>query len=80
MSLIFFIIFAVMILGVMMLLSVIKGVASLIFRRPSSSYNAASGNQYRSSTSRGDSNSAGESKKVFSKNEGEYVSYEEIKD
>lgn len=76
MSFILFFILAVFILVLTLILSLVRGVSSLFFGR--SSYSAksrdASGDyeQY---------NQASESsQKIFSKEEGEYVSYEEIKE
>lgn len=78
MTLILFILCAILIFGVMILMSVAKGVAS-IFCKPSSSSGSGFGNN-RTSNNNNTYNSSNTTKKVFSKDEGEYVSYEEVKD
>lgn len=83
MTLIFFLIFSIAILGIMFVFSLIRGVASFIFGRPSSSpfsghrtnntYSSNNNEQYNHS-------SKNDQRKVFAKNEGEYVKFEEIKE
>jgi len=83
MTLIFFIIFAIAIFGVMMVFSLIRGVTSFIFGKPSSPFSGynQSNNSYTESN-RNQHNSATKThhRKVFSKDEGEYVKFEEIKE
>ncbi len=81
MGLILFILFAIILLGAIVLLSVVKSVSSFFSGKQASS----SGNTYNRSSSswnreEHDSYSVKTHKKVFSKDEGEYVPYEEIKD
>lgn len=69
----------------MVLLSVVRGVSSFIFGKPSTSHSGyTSNNRYTSnntsSSERSEHTSSGSNKKIFSKDEGEYVKYEEIKD
>lgn len=75
MSFLIFFIVAIFIFGVTLILSLVRGISSLIFGRSSgyakSNDYTAKGKQYDTSQS---------SKKIFSKEEGEYVSYEEIKE
>jgi len=82
MGFIFFLILAVVVFGIMMALTILRGVGSFIFGNPSSSsqdYNARSG--YSGTTKEEHyKNSAKPHRKVFSKDEGEYVKYEEIKE
>jgi len=81
MTLIIFIIFTVIILGVMFLLAVVRGVSSFVFGKPSYTTGNKSTNYYNSTTGREEHYNASKShKKVFAKDEGEYVSYEEIKE
>lgn len=81
MTLIFFIIFAIAIFGVMLVLTLLKGIASLLFGRSNTSSNnknnrySQKNNYYSQNSHSGDDN-----QKVFSKDEGEYVKFEEIKD
>lgn len=80
MTFILFLLFAIVIFGIMFIFSIIRGVGSFIFGRSSTqSENYSSYNETYSDTSpnRDTSNSG---KKIFSKDEGEYVKYEEIKD
>lgn len=83
MTLILFLIFAIIIFGVMLVLSFVKGISSLLFGKSSYSngnkyYEASNqSRQYEDSTYSSTSTSQ---KKVFSKHEGEYVPYEEIKE
>lgn len=77
MTFLLFLIFAIIIFGVMVLLSVVRGVSSFIFGKPSTSHSGyTSNNRYTSNNNA----SSGSNKKIFSKDEGEYVKYEEIKD
>ncbi|MBF0648815.1 MULTISPECIES: DUF4834 family protein [Dysgonomonas] len=86
MTFLLFLIFAIIIFGVMVLLSVVRGVSSFIFGKPSTSHSGyTSNNRYTSnnnasSSGRSEHASSGSNKKIFSKDEGEYVKYEEIKD
>ncbi|WP_296939526.1 DUF4834 family protein [uncultured Dysgonomonas sp.] len=85
MTFLLFLIFAIIIFGVMVLLSVVRGVSSFIFGKPSTSHSGyTSNNRYTSnntsSSGRSEHTSSGSNKKIFSKDEGEYVKYEEIKD
>lgn len=74
MTLILFFIFAILIFGIMLVLSVARGISSFIGGKPSYSTNRDSSSQkqqqYTSKTQ----------KKIFSRDEGEYISYEEIKE
>lgn len=78
MGFIFFLIFAVIIFVIMFLLSIIRGVGSFIFGRPSSSYSHQQGG--RSPRDESDYDSSKSVKKIFRDNEGEYVKFEEVKD
>lgn len=74
MTLILFFMFAILIFGIMLVLSVVKGVSSLIFGKPSyTNGNKSSQKQQQYNTSKAH-------KKIFSRDEGEYISYEEIKE
>ncbi|MDR2951443.1 MAG: DUF4834 family protein [Prevotella sp.] len=84
MTFIFFLIFAIVIFGIMLILTLVRGISSFIFGKPSSSF-SGSGYQTTSGFSGGREKSQhnGTAKthhKVFSKDEGEYVKYEEIKE
>ena len=83
MGFLFFLILSVVVFGIVLILSLLRGVSSLFFGRPASSaYSSQRGNTsgYRESSSHNDYHSSKPKKKVFSKDEGEYVHYEEIKD
>lgn len=75
MSFLIFFIIAIFIFGVSLILTLVRGVSSLIFGR-SSSYTKT--NNYTSREQKFDTSQS--TKKIFSKEEGEYVSYEEIKE
>ncbi|MFV0535977.1 MAG: DUF4834 family protein [Dysgonomonas sp.] len=79
MTILLFLIFAIAIFGIMLVLSVINGITSFLFGK---SNNTSS--NYRSHTQRQEYNSHENTnksyKKIFSKEEGEYVKYDEIKD
>lgn len=75
MSFLIFFILAIFILGVTLILTLVRGVSSLIFGRSS---NYSKTNSYTAREEQYDTSQV--SKKVFSKDEGEYVSYEEIKE
>lgn len=84
MTFIFFLIFAIVIFGIMLILSLLRGLSSFIFGKPTSSF---SGSGYRATSDfsggRNKEQHNGTAKthhKVFSKDEGEYVKYEEIKE
>ncbi|NDV79582.1 DUF4834 family protein [Dysgonomonas sp. 511] len=84
MTFLFFILFSVFAFGIIMLLSIVRGVSSFIFGKQTA-YNTSSGNngsrKQNTSSSYSDSSQSSEKPaKVFSKEEGEYVSYEEIKE
>lgn len=79
MTLILFIIFAIAIFGVMIILSLVKGIASFLFGRPNTSSNNRNYSQRNDYYSQ-NNYSGNDNKKVFSKDEGEYVKFEEIKD
>lgn len=83
MTLIFFIILAIAIFGVMLVSSLIRGVTSFIFGKPSSStfsgYHQPNGSHTNSNGSQYN-NTKEHHRKVFSKDEGEYVKFEEIKE
>lgn len=78
MTIFLFFIFAIVIFGIMFILSVINGVTSLLSGKPNTSSN------YRSHTRTQEydpyKNTSKAYKKIFSKEEGEYVKYEEIKE
>lgn len=78
MTIFLFFILAIAIFGIMLVLSVINGITSFLFGKSNTS------SSYRSHAGRQESNSQGNTskayKKIFSKEEGEYVKYEEIKD
>lgn len=81
MSLILFFVFSILLLGLVFIITIIKGIASFLFGRSNSSTGRGGSHSYdRGYTQKGDSNSDSESKKIFSKDEGEYVSFEEVKD
>ncbi|MFC4674287.1 DUF4834 family protein [Dysgonomonas termitidis] len=82
MTFLLFLIFAIIIFGVMVLLSIVRGVSSFIFGKPSTSHSGyTSNNRYTSgNTSSSGRADTASNKKIFSKDEGEYVKYEEIKD
>lgn len=75
MSFILFFIFAVFILVLTLILSLVRGVSSLFFGRSSHSAKARQSSGYEH-----DSSKTKSPQKMFSKEEGEYVSYEEIKE
>lgn len=82
MTFILFLIFAIVVFGVMLVLSFIKGMSNLLFGK--SSYSAGN-NRYESTNQKqwyhkSESHTSEPNEKVFSKDEGEYVSYEEIKE
>lgn len=75
-----FLILAIVIFGVMMILSLIKGVGSFIFGKPSSSsFSGYRANNSYAGTEQ-EHHASKNRQKVFSKDEGEYVKFEEIKD
>ncbi|WP_029904724.1 DUF4834 family protein [Prevotella sp. 10(H)] len=78
MTFLLFLIFAIVIFGIMFLLSIVRGVSSFIFGKPSSSQGYTS--NHASSAGKTAYNNQKSHRKVFSKEEGEYVKYEEIKD
>lgn len=87
MSFFLFILLAIIILGVTLVISFIKGVSSFIFGKPGSSsarqgydgrYQSSSNNYYEEDKAKHKSHKT--HRKVFSKDEGEYVNYEEIKE
>lgn len=71
------VIFLVLLVSVMLLISLFKGITSFIFGKSYSSPNFGTGS--RETKNSGDS-SFQTHKKVFSKEEGEYVKYEEIQE
>lgn len=78
MTLILFVIFAIAIFGVMIILSAVRGVASFLCGKSNTysgygNMNGSRKNQYNDYSNR-------TYKKVFSKDEGEYVKFEEIKE
>lgn len=75
MSFLIFFIVAIFIFGVTLILSLVRGISSLIFGRSS---NYAKSNNYTSSEQQNDTSQS--TRKIFPKEEGEYVSYEEIKE
>lgn len=83
MGFIFFLILAIVVFGIMMVLTILRGLGSFIFGKPSSSSSTFSGyktNNGYSKTKEEHYASSKTHKKVFSKDEGEYVKYEEIKE
>jgi len=78
MTLILFIIFAIAIFGVMLLLTVIKGITSFLFGK--SDAFSGYGDRAESQKNRPHDYAGRTYKKVFSKDEGEYVKYEEVKE
>ncbi len=78
MTIFLFFIFAITIFGIMLVLSVINGITSFLFGKSNTSSNYRSHAGRQEDNSRGNTNKA--YKKIFSKDEGEYVKYEEIKD
>ncbi|MBK5719486.1 DUF4834 family protein [Dysgonomonas sp. Marseille-P4677] len=82
MTFILFLLFAIVIFGVMLVLSLVRGIGSFIFGRSSStqdrSYSSYKKTYSDSSSSHNTSSYSG--KKIFSKDEGVYVKYEEIKE
>ncbi|NDV94417.1 DUF4834 family protein [Dysgonomonas sp. 521] len=81
MTFILFVICAIVIFGVMFVFSLIRGVSSFIFGKPSShsAYQANSESHRENSRSQHNS-SAKKHRKIFSKDEGEYVKFEEVKE
>ncbi len=77
MTFIFFLIFSVVIFGVMLLLSFVRGIGSMFGRSPS--FGGFSSN-HNTSSDRSGYNTSKSNKKVFSKDEGEYIKYEEVED
>lgn len=63
----------------MIILSLVKGIASFLFGRPNTSSNNRNYSQRNDYYSQ-NNYSGNDNKKVFSKDEGEYVKFEEIKD
>lgn len=83
MTFILFLIFAVIVFGAILLFSLLRGVSSLLFGKQSySSGNRRSGSYTENQRHKNNTDfySSKEHRKVFSKDEGEYVSYEEIKE
>lgn len=80
MTFILFLLFAIVIFGVMLVISFVKGVSSFLFGKPfysaSNRYDSSNRNQQNEDSSY----SSKMQRKIFSKDEGEYVSYEEIKE
>lgn len=73
-ALIIFVFLTAMLFGVIVITSLLKGVAQ-IFARP---YNNRSG--YTNNNQSTTSNTSSKPKKIFSKDEGQYITYEEIND
>ena len=63
----------------MFLFSIIRGVGQLIFGRPNSSTNN-SGSRQTNYNNNSTQHTQSVQKKIFGKDEGEYVKYEEVKD
>ncbi|MFV0420509.1 MAG: DUF4834 family protein [Dysgonomonas sp.] len=81
MTFILFLILAIVVFAVMLILSFVKGVSTLLFGK--SSYSAH--NRYGSANQKqwyqkSESHTSESNEKIFSKDEGEYVPYEEIKE
>lgn len=75
-----FLILAIVIFGIMIVLTIIKGVGTLIFGKPSSSHSGYKANDNYTTQGKEYNDPSSPRQKVFSKDEGEYVKYEEIKD
>lgn len=81
MTFIFFLLCAIFIFGIMLIFSFVRGVSSFIFGKPSSSAGYQYNNDsYRESRRSQHNNSAKSNQKIFSKDEGEYVKFEEVKE
>jgi len=82
MASVFFFLFVIFIIGLLLIIFLIKGVSSFIFGKPFSfSDNSASDDKKTSWYKRKNKADNDETnKKVFPKDEGEYVNYEEIKE
>ena len=79
MTIFLFFIFAIVIFGIMLVLSVINGVTSFLFGKSNTSSSNNRSN-YRTQEQNSDMDTNKAYRKIFSKEEGEYVKYEEIKD
>ena len=80
MGFLFFLILS-LVFGVILVLSILSKIASFVVGKPSggTTYSSHKGNSYRDTSSHNDYHSSKDHKKVFSKDEGEYVTFEEIK-
>ncbi|MDR1707246.1 DUF4834 family protein [Dysgonomonas sp.] len=78
MTIFLFFIFAITIFGIMLVLSVINGITSFLFGKSNTSSNYRSHGRKQEYNS--PENTSKAYKKIFSKDEGEYVKYEEIKE
>lgn len=67
--------------GGMLLLAILRSIGQLLFGRPTGQSQRYGKKTNNTNDNRNDYNQASQSqKKVFDKNEGEYVKYEEVKD
>lgn len=80
MKLLFLIILFIVFGGGMIILSLLKGISQMIFGKSAQTSSRYTSNTNRSANYNERTNNGDTSKKVFAKNEGEYVNYEEIKD
>lgn len=75
---ILFILLSIVIFGFIFIFSLIKGISTLLFGKSNGVFYQ---NQYQdTNTGNNHANGKQHSKKIFSKDEGEYIGYEEIKD
>ena len=76
-----FFLFVIFIIGISVIVFLVKVVSSFIFGKPFSSMENSSEGRYTSwGRQQHNSENIKSHKKIFPKNEGEYVKYEEIKD
>ena len=66
--------------GMMIITSLLRGVSSFLFGKNSASSRSQTNYQKQAKTNSDHQTSPSKTKKLFSKDEGEYVTYEEIKE
>lgn len=79
MGFVLFLILATAIFGIMFILTVINRITSFLFSKPNNTYSNY-GNRAKSQNRESYSDMNKAYKKIFSKEEGEYVKFEEIKE
>lgn len=80
MKLLFLIILFIVFGGGIIILSLLKGISQLIFGRSIQNSSGADYHANRSNDCHEGTNNDNTARKIFAKNEGEYVKYEEVKD